>query len=97
MNEWQQMFFLHHIRNSMVAPTSRRYHPDIIRWCIELYCRSPAAYNHVRSSEVLTLPSEKTIQNYRLDLKLFIVNFFSIFLKRMIIFQKFNKTYPWYK
>nr|XP_026695248.1 uncharacterized protein LOC108949295 [Ciona intestinalis] len=64
-NEWQQLFFQHQKENMVKSSNRRRYHPDIIRWAIEFYCRSPAAYEHVRSSGALILPSASTIRQYR--------------------------------
>jgi len=37
-----------------------------IRWAIELYCRSPVAYQHIKSSAVMALPSTNTVENSRL-------------------------------
>ena len=65
MTEWQQMFFAEQCKNASRSANGRRYHPDVIRWAIELYARSPAAYNHIRTSNVLTLPSTNTIHLYR--------------------------------
>nr|XP_039265951.1 uncharacterized protein LOC120341496 isoform X2 [Styela clava] len=53
------------LANSNAHPSSRRYHPDVIRWAMELYCRSPSAYDHLRTSQVLTLPSPSTLNRYR--------------------------------
>ncbi|XP_078495130.1 uncharacterized protein LOC108950140 isoform X2 [Ciona intestinalis] len=65
MNDWQKMFFSNQCQNAKTSPKQRRYHPDVIRWAIELYARSPAAYNQLKTSGVLTLPSSKTLQQYR--------------------------------
>nr|XP_039254203.1 uncharacterized protein LOC120331200 [Styela clava] len=65
LNTWQQMFFGQQLANSNAHPSSRRYHPDVIRWAMELYCRSPSAYDHLRTSQVLTLPSPSTLNRYR--------------------------------
>ena len=40
-------------------------HLDTIRWAIEFYCLSPSAYEHVRNSEILALPTPSTIRSYR--------------------------------
>lgn len=64
-NEFLHQLFLDNQKNSSRKGTGRRYHPDILRWCIELYSRSPAAYSHIKSSEVLKLPSKRTIRSYR--------------------------------
>nr|XP_039259828.1 uncharacterized protein LOC120336258 [Styela clava]XP_039259838.1 uncharacterized protein LOC120336258 [Styela clava] len=65
LNTWQQMFFGQQLANSNAHPSSRRYHPDVIRWAMELYCRSPSAHDHLRTSQVLTLPSPSTLNRYR--------------------------------
>nr|CAB3262795.1 uncharacterized protein LOC100183340 [Phallusia mammillata] len=59
------MFLKQQLLNITLPPNARRYHPDLVRWCIEFYCRSPAAYEHIRASDVLTLPSPTTIKRYR--------------------------------
>ena len=43
----------------------RRYHPHIIRFCLSIHAKSPAAYRELRDSGVLVLPSEKTLRDYR--------------------------------
>ncbi|XP_078486904.1 uncharacterized protein LOC108950631 [Ciona intestinalis] len=65
MNEWQHLFFKEQIQNSKTSAHGRRYHPDIVRWAIELYSRSPAAYQQLLTSDVLKLPSSRTLQKYR--------------------------------
>ena len=44
MTEWQRMFFAEQCKNASRSANGRRYHPDVIRWAIELYARSSAAY-----------------------------------------------------
>ena len=41
-----------------------RWHPTLIKWCLNLKLISSAAYHTVRSSGVLTLPSERTLRDY---------------------------------
>ena len=41
-----------------------RWHPSVIRLCIALHSRSHAAYECLRKSGVLTLPSSKTLRDY---------------------------------
>ncbi|XP_078487891.1 uncharacterized protein LOC104265687 [Ciona intestinalis] len=65
MNEWQRLFFEMQSENAKRIPSCRRYHPDIVRWAIELYSRSPAAYEHLKTTGVLMLPSCQTLRNYR--------------------------------
>ena len=59
------MFLKEQIKNANVVENARRYHPDFMRRAIDLYCRSPSAYEHIRNSEVLALPAPCTIRSYR--------------------------------
>uniref|UniRef100_UPI000EF50940 uncharacterized protein LOC108950605 n=1 Tax=Ciona intestinalis TaxID=7719 RepID=UPI000EF50940 len=59
------MFYKNQIQNASVSTHARRYHPDVIRWAIELLCCSPAANDHIRQSNILFLSSVSTIKSYR--------------------------------
>ena len=39
-----------------------------IRWAIELYCRSPVAYQHIRNSEVMALPSTSSVEKLPINI-----------------------------
>ena len=41
-----------------------RWHPCMVRWCLNLKLLSSAAYHSLRSSGFLTLPSERTLRDY---------------------------------
>ena len=41
-----------------------RWHPLIIKWCLNLKLMSNAAYYGMRSSGFVTLPSERTLRDY---------------------------------
>ena len=57
---WEQQ------RKLLAAPKfGRRYHPHIIRFCLSVHAKSPAAYKELRDSGVLVLPSERTLRDYR--------------------------------
>ena len=45
--------------------TSNRYHPMIIRFCLSLASKSASAYDELRTSNVLTLPSRRTLRDYK--------------------------------
>ena len=45
-------------------PRAIRYHPMIIRFCISLAAKSGSAYDELRSSGILTLPSRRTLRDY---------------------------------
>ena len=40
------------------------WHPMMIRWCLHLKLLSSAAYDAVRSSGLLVLPSSRTLRDY---------------------------------
>ena len=57
---WEQQ------RKLLASPKfGRRYHPHIIRFCLSIHAKSPAAYREIRDSGVLVLRSEKTLRDYR--------------------------------
>ena len=59
-------FFWEQQRKLLQTPTfGRRYHPHLIRFCLSLHAKSPAAYRELRDSGVLVLPSERTLRDYR--------------------------------
>ena len=41
-----------------------RYHPMIIRFCLSLATKSASAYDELCDSNVLTLPSRRTLRDY---------------------------------
>ena len=41
-----------------------RWHPLMIRWCLAIRYKSPAAYRQLRNSGFLALPSESTLKKY---------------------------------
>ena len=41
-----------------------RWHPALIKWCLHIKYRSSSAYHAIRSTGVLTLPSERTLNDY---------------------------------
>ena len=48
---------------------SQRYHPMIIRFCLSLASKSASAYDELRNSNVLTLPSRRTLRDYKNAIK----------------------------
>ena len=55
---WQQQ--LKHFKKGL-----RQYHPMIIRFCLSVAAKSSAAYDELRKSGVLCLPSQRTLRDYR--------------------------------
>ena len=51
------------------ASKSMRYHPMIIRFCLSLASKSASAYDELRSSKVLVLPSRRTLRDYKNAIK----------------------------
>ena len=57
---WEQQ------RKLIASPKfGRRYHPHVIRFCLTLHAKAPAAYKELRDSGVLVLPSQRTLRDYR--------------------------------
>jgi altronate dehydratase len=56
---WEQQ------RSQFSKGTCVRYHPMIIRFCLSLAAKSASAYDELRDSKVLTLPSLRTLRDYR--------------------------------
>ena len=52
---WEQQ------KSSQNKGSGVRYHPMIIRFCLSIASKSASAYNELRSSNVLTLPSLRTL------------------------------------
>lgn len=49
---------------SATSPQQRRWHPLLIKWCLNLRMISSAAYHNLRTSGMLILPSERTLRDY---------------------------------
>ena len=52
-------------KSSQSKVSGDRYHPMIIRFCLLIASKSASAYNKLRSSNVLTLPSLRTLRDYK--------------------------------
>ena len=55
-------------RNASRSPTSHRYHPMIIRWCLSIASKSASAYDELRGtfkgSGIIELPSRRQLRDY---------------------------------
>ncbi|XP_066910451.1 uncharacterized protein [Clytia hemisphaerica] len=49
---------------SLENKRTMRWHPVMLRWCISIYLKSSGAYEHLRNSGFLVLPSKKTLDKY---------------------------------
>ena len=58
---WQQQFKAAAVKD----PKGVRWHPAVIRWCLYLHHKSSGCYSTLRNSGVLTLPSDRTLRNYK--------------------------------
>ena len=62
----QMRIFWEQQRKLLATPKlGRRYHPHVIRFCLSIHAKSPAAYRELRDSGVLVLPSKRTLRDYR--------------------------------
>ena len=50
-------------------PKQLRWHPAIIKWCLHLKLLSSGAYHALRTTGLITLPSERTLRDYTHFLK----------------------------
>lgn len=57
---WEQQQKACSIKN----PRSMKWHPLMIRWCIYLRHMSSSAYETLRASDVIKLPSQRTLRDY---------------------------------
>ena len=49
---------------SVTNPRQIRWHPFIIKWCLNLKLISSGAYHALRTAEFIKLPSEHTLRDY---------------------------------
>ena len=50
---------------SVKGKSGMRWHPAMIRWCLYLHHKSSGCYSTLRNSGVLTLPSDRTLRDYK--------------------------------
>ena len=62
---FQRLFWEQQVE-ALKTPDKRqiRWHPMIIKWCLSIKLLSSASYSSIRSSGVVTLPSERTLRDY---------------------------------
>ena len=65
----QDILFLHLLADQAKAlntpPNQMRWHPAILRWCLQQHARSQSCYEEIRKSGILRLPSGRTLLRYR--------------------------------
>ena len=65
LSPFVKMFWEEQKKYFQTSPTGRRYHPMIIRFALSIATKSPAVYEELRNTELLTLPSMRTLRDYR--------------------------------
>ena len=65
ISPYMQLFLQEQKKSLSVTANGIRYHPMIIRFCLSIAAKSPSAYDELRSSNILTLPSRRTLSDYR--------------------------------
>ena len=70
INPFMKLFWDEQIKYIKSSPSQVRYHPMIIKFCLGLYAKSPAAYEQLRLNEndgtgLMVLPSKRTLRDYR--------------------------------
>ena len=50
---------------SAKSSSGRRWHPLIVKWCLYLHHIYTKAYETIRTSGILTLPSSRTLRDYK--------------------------------
>ena len=58
---WKQQMKAISLKNKR----SMRWHPLVIKWCLYLHHRSSSAYETLRNSGLIELPSGRTLRDYR--------------------------------
>lgn len=62
---FRRVFWDQQIENAKKGDARQyRWHPLMIKWCLNLKLMSSAAYHAMRSSGFITLPSERTLRDY---------------------------------
>ena len=62
---FMKLFWDEQRKLSSVSAKQRRYHPMIIRYCLSLLSDSSAAYDKLRKSSLLVLPSRRVLSDYK--------------------------------
>ena len=65
IKKYHMKLFWEQQREVIGKGTGVRYHPMIIRSCLLLAAKSASAYDELRSSKVLTLPTRRTLRDYK--------------------------------
>ena len=62
---FQRLFWKEQLKAAKVkTPSQMRWHPMMVKWCLNLKLLSSSAYHSLRSSGFVKLPSERTLRDY---------------------------------
>ena len=70
VSPFMKLFWEEQLKYIKSSPNEVKYHPMIIKYCLGIYAKSPAAYEQLRYNEkegsgVLVLPSQRTLRDYK--------------------------------
>ena len=63
-NSFPRLFWEEQLKAACKDPRQVRWHPTLIRWCLNLKLLSSSAYHALRTSGFIKLPSERTLRDY---------------------------------
>ena len=63
-NSFADLFWKEQVKAFSRSSSGIRWHPMMIRFALHLHLRSPSAYNALRESKVIKLPSDRTLRYY---------------------------------
>ena len=68
-NSFQRMFWNQQREASSISSKGMRWHPAMVEWCLYLRYQSSKAYELLRSSGYIKLPSQRTLRDYSHSVK----------------------------
>ena len=77
-------------------PRQIRWHPVMIKWCLNIKLRSSSAYRALRDSGFMKLPSERTLRDYTHWTKV-TSGFQPSSFERLLVDMKYNELEEWQK
>ena len=63
-NSFGHIFWVQQLEATSEDPRGMRWHPLMVRWCLYLRHQSQSAYETLRQSDCLVLPSQRTLRDY---------------------------------